>query len=64
VFLKCSIHLRIKQTVPKPSDVKGADVVKNSKGTNTSSKNTGMTFPCGHSCKLEEELKSGIGSDL
>jgi hypothetical protein len=54
----------IKQTVPKPSDVKGADVVKNSKGTNTSSKNTGMTFPCGHSCKLEEELKSGIGSDL
>ncbi|XP_063914830.1 uncharacterized protein LOC135131174 isoform X2 [Zophobas morio] len=52
-------HNAVKQVAPK-SDEKGNDVVKNSKsvGTNTSNKSSGMTFPCGHSCKLEEELKS------
>ncbi|EFA10828.2 uncharacterized protein LOC103314876 isoform X2 [Tribolium castaneum] len=45
----------VKNTPPKPEETKGSEVVKNSKNTN---KTNGNTFPCGHSCKLEEELKS------
>ncbi|XP_044256966.1 uncharacterized protein LOC123006505 [Tribolium madens] len=51
---KPPVQNAVKNTPPKPEEPK-SEVVKNSKNTN---KSNGNTFPCGHSCKLEEELKS------